>query len=278
MTESEARLTDEAVEAIAGEAFALLRTGRQTTPFSARHAPFGLDDAYRVTAAVRRLRAAAGERPVGRKIGFTNRTIWSEYGVFAPIWGDIYDRTVCRLADVGTAFSLGGLSEPRIEPEIVFGLGSAPAAGMDETSLLECIDWVALGFEIVQSLFAGWSFTAPDTVAAFGLHGALLIGPRRPIARDRQSWREPLTGFEIDLLRDGAPADHGRAVNVLGGPLSALRHLNDLLAGDRSNPALAAGEIVTTGTLTRAFPVMAGETWSAQPSGIGLAPISLRLG
>ncbi len=31
-----------------------------------------------------------GERPIGRKIGFTNRNIWAEYGVYAPIWGDVY--------------------------------------------------------------------------------------------------------------------------------------------------------------------------------------------
>jgi 2-oxo-3-hexenedioate decarboxylase len=48
---------------------------------------------------------------------------------------------------------------------------------MDERTLLESIDWVAHGFEVVQSVFAGWQFSAPDAVAAFGLHGALLIGP-----------------------------------------------------------------------------------------------------
>ena len=43
--------------------------------------------AYCLTAAVRRLREARGERVVERKIGFTNRLIWPEYGVHAPIWG-----------------------------------------------------------------------------------------------------------------------------------------------------------------------------------------------
>ena len=52
------------------------------------------DGAYKVTAAVRAKREARGERPIGRKIGFTNRTIWAEYGVYAPIWGYVYDGTV----------------------------------------------------------------------------------------------------------------------------------------------------------------------------------------
>ena len=55
---------------------------------------FSEADAYAVTAKLRELRMARGEKPVGRKIGFTNRNIWAEYGVFQPIWGDVYDTTV----------------------------------------------------------------------------------------------------------------------------------------------------------------------------------------
>jgi 2-keto-4-pentenoate hydratase len=61
------------VPVIAAEAFSVLDTGRQIAPFSSRLPAFSLDDAYRVTAAVRRLRETRGETPIGRKIGFTNR-------------------------------------------------------------------------------------------------------------------------------------------------------------------------------------------------------------
>ena len=147
---------------------------------------------------------------------------------------------------------------------------------MDEHDLLGCIDWLAHGFEIVQSIYPGWAFTLPDTVVANGLHGALLIGPRHDITGDRDAWEDALSTFEIDLLRNGVVMDHGRASNVLDGPLSALRHLNDLLADDPVNPPLAAGELVTTGTLTRAFPILPGETWSTEPSGIPLDGIAMR--
>ena len=43
--------------------------------------------------------------------------------------------------------------------------------------------------------------------------------------------------------------------------MSPLRYLVGLLAHDTINPPLAAGEIVTTGTLTRAIPVKSGGTW-----------------
>ena len=192
------------------------------------------------------------------------------------MWGYIYDRTVHDLADVGPIISLASLAEPRIEPEIVFGLATAPAPGMDERGLLGCVDWVAHGFELVQSIFPRWEFTLPDTVAAYGLHGKLIIGPRHPIANMVGNWERDLSTFQIDLKRDGTVVDQGRASNVLGGPVSALRHLVEVLANDPVNPPLAAGEIVTTGTLTRAFPVAPGETWTTEPTGVALDGIAIR--
>ena len=86
------------VAEVADAAFDLLGSGRQTAPFSADRPTFSMADAYLVTDAVRRRREAAGSRVVGRKIGFTNRTIWDEYGVRAPIWGYVFDTTRYELA------------------------------------------------------------------------------------------------------------------------------------------------------------------------------------
>ena len=55
---------------------------------------FSLNDAYRVTALVNNMRVAQGYKPLGRKIGFTNCRMWDEYGVSAPNWGYVYDRTM----------------------------------------------------------------------------------------------------------------------------------------------------------------------------------------
>jgi 2-oxo-3-hexenedioate decarboxylase len=138
------------IQAVAAEVFSALDTGRQIEPISSRISSFDLDNAYRVTAAIRHMRESRGEMPVGRKIGFTNRTIWAEYNVYGPMWGYIYDRTVKNLAEIDNTFSLVDLAEPRIEPEIVFKLASAPAPSMDERALLASIEWVAHAFEIVQ--------------------------------------------------------------------------------------------------------------------------------
>jgi 2-oxo-3-hexenedioate decarboxylase len=108
-TGTKGSLTD--LETIAGEVFAALGTGRQISPFSGRVPAFDLQGAYQVAALVKGMRERRGELPVGRKIGFTNRTIWAEYGVYAPMWGYVYDRTVHNLAEIGETFSLNGLAD-----------------------------------------------------------------------------------------------------------------------------------------------------------------------
>ena len=262
-------------EAMAAEALEAMDGARQIAPFSARYPGLTLEDAYRILARLCELRTARGERVIGRKIGFTNRTIWAEYGVYAPIWGFVFDATVRDLPPPRQAalhpLTLALFAEPRIEPEIVFRLSAAPSPDMDETALFGCVDWVAQGFEIVQSVFPGWKFTPADTVIANGLHGALLLAPRHPAGfGSATDWVSNLACFEIDLLRDGAVVDRGHAANVLDGPLSALRHLVGLLARDPVNSPLAPGDIVTTGTLTRAFPISPGESWGTRLHGIEL--------
>jgi 2-oxo-3-hexenedioate decarboxylase len=263
------------LHAVANEVFAALGTGLQIPLFTSRAAGLTLDESYRALAFLDEMREARGEKRLGRKIGFTNRTIWEQYKVYAPNWGYVYDSTVHDLSDMAS-LPLAGLVEPRIEPEIVFGLARAPTPDMDETALLACVGWIAHGFEIVQSIFPQWQFSAADTVAANAMHGALLIGPRHEIGSRAADWHKALRNFEVDLLRDGRVVDRGHSANVLDGPLSALRHLVGLLARDPVHPPLAAGEIVPTGTLTRAMPVKSGETWNTALHGIALDGIRLR--
>lgn len=254
-------------EQIASEALAVLGTGRQIEPFSSRFAGFDLRSAYKVSRLVTEERMRRGERPVGRKIGFTNRRMWDAFGVTAPIWAPVYDKTLGPLDETVT---LTGFAEPHIEPEIVFGLGASPQYGMSSQELMACIGWVAHGFEIVHSIFPRWKFTAADTVVGFGLHGALLIGPRRPVTLDRAYWLDALSHFTVELKRNGAVADTGEARNVLDGPLCALAHLVAVLENDPAQPPLTPGEIVTTGTLTLARPLAPREEWVSRVSGIDL--------
>lgn len=264
------------VDAIADELLDALDHNRSVPLVTDRHAALDLAAAYRVTDVVRARRAQRGETSIGRKIGFTNRTIWDEYKVYAPIWGDVYDTTLTSLLDAGGRCDLGDFVEPRIEPEIVFELAATPRADMDDAEFISCVSRVAHGFEIVQSLFRDWKFKAADTVAGFGLHGRLLVGSWADVTADNNAlWLDALATFEIDLARNGAIVDTGHARNVLDGPLQALRHLCKVLEADPTSPQLRPGEIITTGTLTRAFVVEPGQTWKTNIRGASLDGIAI---
>ncbi len=240
-------------------------------------APFDLADAYAVSRRIAEIRRGEGERIVGWKIGFTNRAIWDEYDVHAPIWGPMYDRTVFEVDPDSPAFvPVDAFSEPRIEPEIAFRLKRTPHPAMDTAELLGCVDGVAHGFEVVQSVFAGWKFAAADTIAACALHGRYLCGPFAPVD-DERTWLARLDDFVVRLYRDGEEVDEGHAHTVLGGPLHALSHFVRGLADTPFPPGLKPGHVVTTGTVTRAFPVSAGETWRSEIAGLPLPGLTLTI-
>ena len=69
--------------------------------------------------------------------------------------------------------------------------------------------------------------------------------------------------------------DRGTGTNVLGGPLSALRHFVSGAAEYPDDFALRPGDLVTTGTLTKALPVAPGEVWSTELSGVPLRPMKI---
>jgi 2-oxo-3-hexenedioate decarboxylase len=234
-----------------------------------------LDDAYRLAAEVDDLRRARGEQPRGWKIGFTNRSIWQRYGVHQPIWGRVWDSTLTLLEQAEAEVSLAGLVQPRIEPEVVFGLKNAPRPDMDLRALQDCIEWVAHGVEIVHTHFEGWRFGgAADTVADFGLHGRLLVGPRVPVARWSNLGTD-LAALGLGLWKGDIEVDRGHGALVLDGPLSALRQWLQAVHAQCPGVAVRGGEVVTTGTLTDAWPVAPGEVWCTRPDDTRLSALRL---
>ncbi len=81
-------------DVIATELLAALDGNTTIGAITNRDPSFDADAAYQVSAEILRRRRARGETPIGRKVGFTNRTIWAEYGVFTPMWACVYDSTV----------------------------------------------------------------------------------------------------------------------------------------------------------------------------------------
>ena len=252
---------------LARDLIALHQSPREVPLFSESYPGLTPQAGYEAARALHEHRVARGWRAVGRKIGFTNRTIWPRYGVYEPIWGTVYDRTLVRADNNRARIKLDGLVNPRIEPEICFGLRAAP----DPKNLLQCIEWVAHSVEIVQCHHQGWKLTLADSTADNGLHGRLVLGT--PIAPPADMAAR-LPKLEVQLLRSNEVVDRGVGANVLDSPLAALAYVVEVLSKQGARP-LAAGEIVTTGTLTDAHPVRPGETWSTRLAGLPLAGLTL---
>jgi 2-oxo-3-hexenedioate decarboxylase len=265
-----------AIGAIADRLIAAYDNTTTLPPITAGHPDFDVAAGYDVLREIEARRVAAGWRPVGRKIGFTNRTIWPRYGVYLPMWAHVWSHTVHYATANRAPLALAPFVRPRIEPEVVFKLKTPVPVTADALAALACVEWIAPGFEIVQSHFPDWKFAAADCTAAFGLHGALVIGtPLAVTDRNRAELATALPGFMLTLRREGTVIDTGVGASVLDSPALALVHLARVLAQQPQFPSLAAGEIVTTGTVTDAWPVGPGETWTSDYGALGLPGVTL---
>jgi len=269
-------LSPEKIQRIARELLDAHDQARLIGSIAARDPAFDLDAAYRVAAELMQVRRNRGSRPVGRKIGFTNRTIWALYGVDAPMWAYVYDDSVSYAQGGRAQISLAGTVSPRIEPEIAFKLRAPIPVGCDDPEqLLRSAEWYAHSVEIVHSHF-DWKFKLADATADWACHACLVIGEPQAIrGEDIAALARALPEVSVALLKGGIRQIDGVGANVLGGPAHALGFLADLLAEQPFMQPLAAGEVVSTGTITDALPVRPGETWSTEIGGLPLQNLTI---
>jgi 2-oxo-3-hexenedioate decarboxylase len=223
--------------------------------------------AYQTALQVRQRRLARGEQPRGFKIGFTNRRIWERYQVFEPIWGTVWNTTLSMAQEDGECrVAISRMCQPRLEPELVFGMRCTPPADLSLQSLYESIEWMASGFEVVQSHAADWKFKAADTITDSGLHAHLVVGQSvqvASVARSGEALHSLLASLTLELRQAGQTVEKGAAANVLDSPLMALMHFIKALRNCPGAPDLQAGDVVTTGTWTDAWPLVTGQVWES---------------
>ena len=230
--------------------------------------------AYQTALAVRDLRLQRGEQIRGYKIGFTNRSIWQRYNVSAPVWGLMWKASVELVEDTngaGNQVDLSRFCQPRIEPEAVFCFKSTPPASCTDDELFASLDWVAPGFELVQCHAADWKFNAPYAVADGALHARLIVGQCTPVAHLASSAAQlhaVLAKVGVSLQKNGVTVETGVGANVLDSPFQALKYFLAELSACPGAGGVKAGDIVTTGTWTDAWPVSAGQSWTARFDGV----------
>lgn len=248
---------------------------QQIDLLTASEPSLSIEDAYKIAREIEDRKKLRAQKKIGVKVGFTNQNIWKQYNASAPIVGTMYDTTVFPLSDY---FSISRFLEPRIEPEIIFKIRKRPTAEMSDNDLMECIASVAHGFEIVHCVFKNWNFKLTDSIAAFGLHGALIHGPFNDISSEGiTEWTTNLSNCNLTLFLNGSEVEKGKGSNVLdSGPLKAIRYIlkDNLRSGYKVD--LKPGDLITTGTLTGAYPIAAGQSWSTEISGIKLQGLRVK--
>ena len=245
---------------------------------SATDPAFDLNAAYAIGAEITRLRRAAGHRTVGLKLGFANRAVWRALKLETLVWAPVYDNTLTYAPDNHASVSIAGRIAPKIEPEIVFRISEPVAPDSDAAAALSAVDGIALGYEIIDCPYPDWKFQPADMVAAAGFHVALVVGQiHRVTAADVPALVDALPRFTLTLSNHGRVVEEGSGKNVLRSPALCLAELASAIPRRPGAEPLVAGELVSTGSLTTATPIAAGDVWRAEVSGLALPALTLEL-
>ena len=261
---------------LAEEIAAAYAKKQQVAAPTSREQEFNLAAAYATEAELVRMRKTAGRCTVGLKVGFANRAMWRALKLDTLVWAHMYDDTVRYAANNEATVSISRMYAPKIEPEIVFKLRSEVPPDADAAAVLASVEWIALGFEIIDCVYPDWKFAPTDFVAAYGLHAALVVGAPIHISADQIPLiAEQLATFTVTLQKNDQPVAEGSGKNSLKSPALCLAELSSATA--KAGATLGAGSIVSSGTLTEAQPISAGSTYSAVVTGLGVPPLSVRI-
>ena len=218
------------------------------------------EEAYAIAADILVHELEHGHRVVGRKVGLTNKALQDAFGIDTPIFGTIFDDTTVR---DGGRIKASELIQPKAEPELAFRLRSPlKGPGVTLEHVLAATDYVFPALEIVDSRIEGWRIKEQDIIADNGVAARFVVGSTRLPAGALN-----LAAEEVVLYRNGEEFERGRASAVLGNPAHSVAWCANKLA--EFDQGLRAGEFVTTGSITSAMDVRAGDTVRAEFATLG---------
>ncbi|HYB95485.1 MAG TPA: fumarylacetoacetate hydrolase family protein [Vicinamibacterales bacterium] len=261
--------------ALAEEIAAAYQQRQLIAPPTSRDGGFDIAAAYAVGQELMHLRLAKGHRTVGRKVGFANKAMWRVLKLDTLVWSYMYDDTVRHAATNDHELTTVGMMTPKVEPEIVFRLKAPLAGATGPVDVLSRVESIALGFEIIDCVYPDWQFTPADFVAAYGLHTGLIVGaPLQVTELNLEALAEQLAAFTVALRKNGEVVAEGSGKNALKNPALSVAELG-MAIEKRGGPPLAAGEYISSGTLTEAQFVRPGDTVTAILDGIALPSLTL---
>jgi 2-oxo-3-hexenedioate decarboxylase len=267
------------IQALAEELFGAHETGLKIPVLPSARPGFDLHTAYAVESTLKKSREGQGHRSVGRKVGYANKAMWRVFKLETLVWAHIYEDTVHYAGNNAASLAIAHVRSLKIEPEIVFCLKKPiTEPGLDAPAVLACVDWLALGFEVIDCPYPEWKFQLADFIASFGLHAALVVGEKMPVTPDSiPKLAEELPRCTVSMSKDGEFVEEGSGKNSLRSPALCLAELAGAISRRFPNEPLGAGELISSGTLTAGHETATGDRWTAEVSGIRLPSLTLQL-
>ena len=220
-----------------------------------------VDDAYRISRALMRLREAAGERVIGKKIGVTSPAVQEMLGISQPDFGFLTDAMWCRDGVVDTR----RLIAPRAEAEIGFRLkADLKGPGVTAADVLAAAESVMPCFEIVDSRIQDWRIRICDTIADNASCGVFILGGDEVPVQGLS-----LKDVRVTVTKNGEFLSEGSGASVQGAPENAVAWLANTL-GEYGIP-FRAGEIILSGSLVPLADAVAGDVFRLSMPGLGAA-------
>jgi len=249
------------LESIAAELAAAYGAGQPTlAPLVSTYDGLTVDDAYAIQQLQIRRRIADGASVVGYKVGLTSAAMQQQIGVYEPDFGHLLSDMV-HPADAPIATA--SFRQPRAEPEIALILNrDLRGPGLSVADVVTATAYALPAIEIIDSRITDWKISLIDTVADNASSGGLVLGQSPAAVGTRD-----LALAGCVLRKNGRIQSTGAGAAVLGSPWHAATWLaNTLIA---RGARLAAGNIILTGSITAAVPVVAGDTVTVTIDGLG---------
>lgn len=235
-----------------------------TTPLTDDYPELDVETAYTIQDAVVQARQDSGAVVSGAKLGLTSVAKQRQMNVDEPLYGWLSDDMAI---DTGEQLVCDRFIQPRCEPEIAFLLGG-DLAGPDVTAahVIAATDLVFPAVDVLDSRFAGYSFTLPDVVADNSSCAGYVLGGQ---GIDPTGFDLRLTGCVFE--KNGELIATAAGAAVLGHPAASVAWLVRKLAS--RDQGLEAGQVVLSGSMTEAIAVEPGDVITARLDRLGTVEI-----
>lgn len=234
-------------------------------PLRGRLEGMDVDDAYVVQTLQLEQHLADGRVLAGRKVGLTSLAMQDQLGVDSPDFGFFFEDMVHH---DGANLPAGGFLAPKVEPEFGFVLKETlRGPGITRDQAAAAIGEVYPAIEIIDSRIADWDIKLVDTVADNASCGAIAVGTT-PLG----AAVDDLKSVECTLKINGEARESGTGEDVMGDPIAPLVWLANVLG--EQGVALEAGQLILPGSFTKALPVVAGESATADFGDLGSLTIN----